>query len=163
MSIKAGQEAMAKGYAQMLWLYGPDHEVTEVGTMNQFFVWHNKNGEKEIITAPLDGTILPGVTRDSILALCRQKGEFKVTERTFKLQEVIDAVKENRMIESFGAGTAAIVSPVEGFHYAGVDYKIPLDPKKPENRVGPLTKWIADTLMDIQYGVKEHPWSVVVD
>lgn len=162
MSIKAGQEAMAKGYAQMLWLYGADHEVTEVGTMNQFWFWINKQGEKELITAPLDGTILPGVTRDSIIQMCREKGEFKVTERTYTINELCEAVNENRIIEAFGAGTAAIVSPVEGFHYDEADYPIPLDPLKPELLCGALTHWIAETLMDIQYGVTEHPWSVVV-
>ena len=59
----------------MLWLNGEQHEVTEVGTMNQFFFWEKKGGGRELITAPLDGTILPGVTRDSILSLCRQWGE----------------------------------------------------------------------------------------
>ena len=64
----------------MLWLFGEDDQVTEVGTMNMFTFWINEDGEKELITAPLDGTILPGVTRDSILQLAREWGEFKVTE-----------------------------------------------------------------------------------
>jgi len=159
MGIRPGAEAMAKGFAQVLWLYGDDLQVTEVGTMNQFFFWVNEDGERELITAALDGTILPGVTRDSILKLCRAKGDFKVTERRYTLPEVIKAVDEGRMIEAFGAGTAAIVSPVEGFHFDGKDYAIPLNEAI---NCGDLTKEMADTLMDIQYGVQEHEWSVKV-
>lgn len=59
--------------------------VTEVGTMNLFVFWKNENGEDELITPPLDGTILPGITRDSILQLSRSLGEFKVSERLFKI------------------------------------------------------------------------------
>jgi branched-chain amino acid aminotransferase len=64
------------------------------------------------VTPPLDGTILPGITRDSILHLCREMNEFKVSVRPFKVQEMMKAVKENRMIEAFAAGTAVVVSPV---------------------------------------------------
>lgn len=163
MGIRPGQNAVKQGYAQILWLFGDDLQVTEVGTMNQFFLWINKEGNKELITAKLDGTILPGVTRDSILQLCRAKGEFLVTERRYTLPEVIDAVNEGRMIEAFGAGTAAIVSPVEGFSYDGTEYAIPLDPSNPDAGVGPLTKEMAETLMDIQYGRKAHEWSVKVE
>lgn len=66
------------GYSQVLWLFGDDDQVTEVGTMNMFTFWVNEDGERELITAPLDGTILPGVTRQSILELARDWGEFKV-------------------------------------------------------------------------------------
>jgi branched-chain amino acid aminotransferase len=70
--------AAKKGYSQILWLFGD--QVTEVGTMNIFFFWINKQGKKELVTAPLDGTILPGVTRDSILSLARDWKEFEVSE-----------------------------------------------------------------------------------
>jgi branched-chain amino acid aminotransferase len=80
--------------------------------MNIFAFWVNEHGEKELITPPLDGTILPGVTRDSILTLCRNLGEFKVTVRPFKIQELMKASKEKRLIEVFCAGTAVVVSPV---------------------------------------------------
>eukprot|EP01052_Picozoa_sp_SAG31_P026442 SAG31_NODE_2395_length_5790_cov_73.555614_3_plen_91_part_00 len=74
------QKAAAEGCAQVLWL-GEDDVVTEIGAMNCFIFWTNDNGEDELITAPLDGTILPGVTRDSVLSLAKGWGEFKVTER----------------------------------------------------------------------------------
>lgn len=137
--------------------------MTEVGTMNQFFLWRTPEGETELITAPLeDGTILPGVTRDSILQLCRERGEFKVSERSYTIHQVIEAVEQGRMLEAFGAGTAAIVSPVKSIHYAGKDYQIPLDPQDPSSQAGPLAKRMSKDIMDIQYGRVDHPWSVVV-
>lgn len=162
LSIKPGQEAIKKGYSQILWLFGEDLQVTEVGTMNQFFFWTNTEGERELVTAPLDGTILPGVTRDSILQLTREWGDFKVTERTYTLSEVIAACNEGRMIEAFGSGTAAIVAPVNGIHYDDQDFDIPLDLTDPAAKAGPLTQKICDTLQSIQYGKLSHPWSVVV-
>ena len=98
------------GTDQVLWLL---HDyVTEVGTMNFFVFWKNAQGEDELITAPLDGTILPGVTRDSILTLSKELNEFKVSVKPFKIQDLVQACKEKRVYEAFGAGTAAIVSPV---------------------------------------------------
>jgi branched-chain amino acid aminotransferase len=80
--------------------------------MNLFVYWINEKGERELITPPLDGTILPGVTRDSILTLSKQFNEFKINVRPFKIQEVMKAAKEKRLLEAFGAGTAAIVAPI---------------------------------------------------
>ena len=85
--------------------------------MNFFVFWKNEQGEDELITAPLDGTILPGVTRDSILTLSKELNQFKVSVKPFKIQELIKACKENRVYEAFGSGTAAIVSPVQSFIY----------------------------------------------
>ena len=115
-TLKISREGTQKhGCDQVLWLL---HDyVTEVGTMNFFVFWKNEQGVDELITPPLDGTILPGITRDSILTLARGLGAFKVTEKTFKIQEMVKAVNEGRMHEAFGAGTAAIVSPVQQFTY----------------------------------------------
>lgn len=163
MGIAPGQDAMKQGFAQCLWLFGDDLQVTEVGTMNQFFFWKNKEtGRPELVTAALDGTILPGVTRDSILQLCRSWGEFDVVERRYTLHEVMDACNEGRMIEAFGAGTAAIVAPVDGFRYLDKDYDIPLDASDPSATAGKLTMRLADNIMGIQYGEIPHEWSVVV-
>jgi len=163
MTIQPGSEAIKKGYSQVLWLFGEDLEVTEVGTMNQFFLWKTKEGKTELITAPLDGTILPGVTRDSILAMCREWNEFDIVERPYTLKEIMSACEEGRMIEAFGAGTACIVCPVKGFHYDGTDYEIPLDHDDPEAAAGKLTTRLANSIMDIQYGVTSHEWSEIVD
>ena len=81
--------------------------------MNFFVYWKNAQGEDEVITPPLDGAILPGVTRDSILTLLKEKNAFKVTEKNYTIYELCDAIRENRVYEAFGAGTAAIVSPVQ--------------------------------------------------
>jgi branched-chain amino acid aminotransferase len=164
MGMQAQKEAASRGYQQILWLYGEDCQVTEVGTMNQFFFWVNQQGERELITAPLDGTILPGVTRDSVLTLARngEFGDFKVTERHYTIHEVIDAIKEGRMIESFGSGTAAIVSPVNLVHFQGVDYEVPLVKEDPSASIGKLAEGIITRLMNIQYGDDAHEWSVRV-
>lgn len=130
--------------------------------MNFFMYWTNEQGERELVTPPLDGTILPGVTRDSILSLARQWGEFKVSERALTMPMLRRAVEENRVHELFGSGTAAIVSPIKNVRYKDVDLKIPLDPNDKNAQAGPLTKRIADTIMGIQYGEIEHEWSVVV-
>jgi branched-chain amino acid aminotransferase len=155
-------EVAKDGYQQILWLFGPDYNVTEVGTMNFFMLWKNKEGKTELLTPPLDGTILPGVTRDSILSLSREWKEFEVKESPVTMNEIIQASRENRIVEMFGAGTAAIVSPIKKIHFEGEDFYIPLDPSKPDSQAGPLTKRIADTIMGIQYGEIPHKWSVVV-
>ena len=120
------------------------------------------NIETELVTPSLDGTILAGVTRDSILGLARLWNEFKVSERKITMLEIIKAREENRLLEMFGAGTACIVSPIKGIHYKGRDLDIPLDPKNPSNNAGPVTKKFADVLMGIQYGDVPHEWSVCV-
>lgn len=74
-----------------------EHIVQEVGTMNQFFLWKTRDDELELVTCPLDGTILPGVTRDSVLSLCREWNNFRVTERHYSIEEVIAAVQEGRV------------------------------------------------------------------
>ncbi|XP_031572283.1 branched-chain-amino-acid aminotransferase-like [Actinia tenebrosa] len=96
-TILAQLNAERQGLQQVLWLFGDDHQVTEVGTMNMFMLWINKKGEKELITPPLNGLILPGVTRSSLLALGKKWGEFKVTEKEFNMEDVVNGVNENRV------------------------------------------------------------------
>lgn len=110
----AQQEAMARGYNQVLWLL--NDSVTEAGASNFFVLWRNKAGALELVTAPIDDKIiLPGVTRRSILELARERlGEgnkyglekVDVVERKFTMTEVLEAVKEGRMVEAFASGTA---------------------------------------------------------
>lgn len=97
--------------------------------------------------------------RDSILTLSREWNEFKVTERKITINEIVKASKEGRIIEAFGAGTAVIVSPIEEFHYEGVNYKIPINPKK---QAGDLTYRLNDTIQKIQYGDIPHKWAPIV-
>lgn len=139
-----------KGFNQILWLC--KHNVTEAGTMNFFVYWVNKQGEKELITCELDGTILPGVTRDSILKLTKSWGEFKVTEKHYTVYELLDAIKEGRVLEAFGAGTACIVCPVDKITYKDTLFEIPVK----SGTAGDLTKRLQDEILSIQYGEKEH-------
>ncbi|KAJ1560116.1 hypothetical protein HK405_008169, partial [Cladochytrium tenue] len=162
--IRPQIEVAKDGFQQNLWLFGPEDRLTEVGTMNLFVYWRLPNGEVELVTPPLDGTILPGVTRDSILAIARDtwRGEFKVSERVVTMPEVVRAVDEGRMLEMFGAGTAAIVSPIKLIRYKDRDVVIPLDRDDPAQQAGPLTRRLADYIMGVQYGEIPHGnWSVV--
>ncbi|KAH8555786.1 aminotransferase [Umbelopsis sp. PMI_123] len=160
------QLAAKEGYQQNLWLFGDEHELTEVGTMNLFIVMKNEKGEKELVTPPLDGSILPGVTRDSIIQLAKDwepETGIKVVEKKMTMPQLRDAIKQKRIIEMFGAGTACIVSPIKCINYEDEDLQIPLDPQNPEEQAGPFTKRVNQTILDIQYGNIEHPWSVVIN
>ena len=93
--------------------------------MNIFFVLKTKEGEVEVVTPPLTrGDILPGVTRRSILELASDSGKYKVSERHIAMPEIRDAWKEGRLMEAFGAGTAAIISPVNRIHYEGENIEV---------------------------------------
>ncbi|KAL0612040.1 Branched-chain-amino-acid aminotransferase, cytosolic, partial [Plecturocebus cupreus] len=118
-SLFAQCEAVDNGCQQVLWLYGEDNQITEVGTMNLFLYWINEDGEEELATPPLDGIILPGVTRQCILDLAHQWGEFKVSERYLTMDDLTTALEENRVREMFGSGTACVVCPVSDILYKG--------------------------------------------
>lgn len=119
--------AIQKGFQQILWLIGADQQITEIGSMNCFILLKDaKTGELELVTPSLkDGTILPGVTRDSILKLTRSWNEFKVSERAINMKEFIEAHEAGRIVEMFGSGTAAIVSPIKCLNFKGKDCEIP--------------------------------------
>ncbi|XP_034984170.1 branched-chain-amino-acid aminotransferase, cytosolic isoform X3 [Zootoca vivipara] len=156
-SIYAQREAMELGCQQVLWLYGDDHQITEVGTMNLFLYWRNEDGEEELATPPLDGIILPGVTRQSILDLASKWGEFKVSERYVTMSDLIAALKENRVKEMFGAGTACVVCPISTILYLGENLHIPTMENGPQ-----LASRFLNQLSDIQYGREDSEWAVVV-
>ncbi len=146
------------GAQQVLWLYDTDHKLTEVGTMNIFVYLVNENGEKELITPPIkEGLILPGVTRLSLIELAQSWNEFKVTERFINMSEVKQLLKENRLLEIFGAGTACVVCPVGKINYLNEDLIIPT-----MSHSEPLTMRLYKALTDIQYGKVKHDWSVLV-
>lgn len=96
-TIHVQRVAAERGLQQVLWLYGEDHQLTEVGTMNIFVFFVNDRGERELRTPPLNGLILPGITRDSILQMARQWGKFTVTEKPFTMGEIVQLVKEERV------------------------------------------------------------------
>jgi len=115
-SLIAHKEAQARGYDQILWLFGKSCEVTEAGASNFFVIWKNKDtGRVELVTAPLDDkVILDGVTRRSVLELAKDRltisnGEIQgldIVERKYTMMDLIDAAKEDRLLEAFAAGTA---------------------------------------------------------
>eukprot|EP00899_Mesostigma_viride_P027215 jgi/Mesvir1/7679/Mv11649-RA.1 len=119
-TLKPQREARSHGCSQVLYVQARDGGpgsglLSECGAMNMFFFFHHPDGSRELATPQLDGTILPGVTRDSILSLCRQWGEFKVSERPITMRELETSVSEGRLLEAFGSGTACIVQPLQGF------------------------------------------------
>ncbi|EZF32860.1 Branched-chain-amino-acid aminotransferase [Trichophyton interdigitale] len=156
-------EAGTRGFQQNLWLFGEEEYVTEVGTMNLFIAMKNKEtGKSELLTPPLDGTILEGVTRDSVLTLARERLVPKgwgVSERKVTMKEISQAAKDGRLIEIFGAGTAAIVSPVRDISWKGQKIECGL---KPNEEAGQVALEMKNWIEEIQYGEVEHEWSVKV-
>ena len=153
-SLLAQREAADAGYTQVLWLDAKERRyVEEVGTMNIFFKINDT-----VITAPLAGTILPGVTRDSVLELLRGWG-MDVQERKLSIHEVIAANKDGSLKEVFGSGTAAIISPVGEIAYKDEVYAIA------DGQTGALSLKLYNHLLDIQYGKAEDPngWSERID
>jgi len=145
-SLYAGEEAHRSGYTQVLWLDGVERRyVEEVGSMNIFFVI-----DDELITPMLDGSILPGITRDSVLALA-QHWNIKATERKISIDEVLEAQGDGRLKENFGSGTAAVISPVGEIRYGERVITIG------DGGVGPLAHKFFQVLTDIQYGRSDDP------
>jgi branched-chain amino acid aminotransferase len=170
-SLVAQGEARARGFDQVLWLFGPEANVTEAGASNFFVVWRNKESNKvELITAPLgERIILEGVTRASILELARSRlvagktpgslESVEVVERKFTMADVIEAYEEGRLIEAFAAGTAFFVAPVGLIHYKNKDIEVPTG----DGESGDYAKVLKGWLGGIMYGKESHEWGVVVD
>ena len=152
-SLYGAEVAKKAGYTQVLWLDGVHHKyLDEVGTMNIMV----KIGD-EIVTPPLNGSILAGVTRDSILSLMRSWG-LKVSERQISIDEVMEAGADGTLSEMWGTGTAAVVSPVGELGYK--DRKITINGGK----TGELTQKLYDAIVAIQYGQTNDAqgWTQVV-
>ena len=146
-SLYALEMAKKMGYTQVLWLDAVERKyVEEVGTSNMFF----RIGD-ELVTAPLGGTILPGVTRDSVIRLAASWG-VKVAQRRVSMDEVMAAIAAGTLTEAFASGTAAIVSPVGHLHYRDREYRIG------SGQTGPLTERLYQEILQIQYGLKDDPF-----
>ena len=142
-TLLPAEEAKKKGFTQVLWLDGVKRKyVEEVGTMNLFF----QVGDK-LITPPLEGTILSGVTRDSVMHLARD-WKIKVLERKISIDEIFKASKEGKLKEAFGSGTAAVISPVGEIQHN--DDRITIN----QGKIGPLSQKLYDEITGIQYGEK---------
>ena len=145
-SLYPAELARQEGYMQVLWLDGVEHRyVEEVGAMNIFF---RINGH--VVTPELRGSILPGVTRDAVITLLREHGH-EVVERRITIDEVVDASRKGALEEAFGAGTAAVISPVGTMAYKGEEIRVNA------NASGPVTQWLYDQITGIQLGERDDP------
>ena len=153
-SLAAQVKAHDDGYSQVLWLDGVERKyIEEVGDMNIFFKIDGK-----IVTPMLNGSILPGITRNSVLQLCRDWG-MEVEERRISVDELLQAQKDGKLEECFGTGTAAVISPVGKLRYKDDVMVIG------GGKIGPVSQKIYDTVTGIQLGKLEDKfgWRVVVE
>lgn len=152
-SLIAQDKASNEGFSQVLWLDGIERKyIEEVGTMNVFFKIDGK-----VITPMLSGSILPGVTRDSVIALCKDWG-VPIEERKISIDEIINAQKDGTLEEAFGTGTAAVISPI-GELRAGDEVMTIKD-----GSIGALSQRLYDTITGIQTGALEDKfgWRVKI-
>lgn len=152
-SLFAGEDAHRHGYTQVLWLDGVERRyIEEVGSMNIFFVIND-----EIVTPALSGSILPGITRDTVIRLAAQWGK-PVSERRISIDEVISAHEKGKLQECFGSGTAAVISPVGMIRYKEREFKLG------NGEVGPWARKFFDTITGIQYGRVDDPdgWTMLL-
>jgi branched-chain amino acid aminotransferase len=153
-SLYAAEEAKHEGFTQVLWLDGVHRKyIEEVGTMNIML----RIGD-EVITPPLGGTILAGVTRDSVLMLLRQWG-IRVSERPISIDDLREAAHRGTLREVWGTGTAAVISPVGELAYKSERIVVN------GGQIGELTRKLYDAIVDIQYGVAPDPhgWTLVLE
>lgn len=147
-AMLAEKKAKEKGASQVLWLDAISRKyIEEVGMMNVFFLMDN-----QLITPELTGSILPGVTRDSVITIAKDK-KINIIERKISIDEVIEAIKSGSCQEAFGSGTAAVISPIGMLNYQDTCYPIN------NGIVGPLTKKIYQDLTNIQYGIGQDKFN----
>ncbi|KIJ14842.1 branched-chain-amino-acid transaminase [Paxillus involutus ATCC 200175] len=160
--------AAKQGYDQVLWLFGEEKRVTEAGAMNFFVVVARDDGDgHDFITAPLDGTILPGVTRASCLALASDPAfnntaglNLHPVERTYTIQDLVQWSSQGKLMEALCIGTAAIVAAVNKIGYEGRDVSVP----EHEAGLGPVGMALREKILAIQDGREEYEgWSVVCE
>lgn len=152
-SLIAQVKAHDGGFSQVLWLDGVERKyIEEVGAMNIFFKINGK-----IVTPMLNGSILPGITRDSIIHVCEDWG-YEVEERKISVEELINAARSGALEEVFGTGTAAVVSPVGKLRYENEIMEIG------GGEIGELTQKLYDELTGIQWGKRAdaYGWRVKV-
>jgi branched-chain amino acid aminotransferase len=143
--MRASMDAMKYDCKDVLWLDAAEHKyVEEIGTSNAFF-----RIADEVITAPLDsGTILPGITRDSVIQLLK-RWNMRISERKLSIDEIVEAAGNGSLQEIFASGTAAVISPIGWLNINGSDIQVA------DAQVGPVAQKLYDTLYGIQTGVVE--------
>ena len=152
-SLKAQADAEKIGYSQVLWLDGVERKyIEEVGAMNIFFVIGD-----EVVTPELSGSILPGITRMSTIELLKNLG-YKVSERKITAEELFEAHDRGDLKESFGTGTAAVISPIGSFEWDGKKITVA------DGGIGKISQMLYDTITGIQSGKLEdkYGWTVKV-
>lgn len=153
--MRASQDAMKYNCKDVLWLDAAEHKyVEEIGTSNAFFMIND-----EVITASLDsGTILPGITRNSVIQLLKRFG-IKISERKLSIDDICKASQDGSLKEIFASGTAAVISPIGCLNYNGVDYQVA------DGKVGPVAQKLYDNLYGIQTGIVEDymGWTYPLD
>ncbi|RHW38372.1 branched-chain amino acid aminotransferase [Lysinibacillus yapensis] len=150
-ALKGQEIADREGYSQTLWLDGKENRyVEEVGSMNIFFKIAGT-----VVTPELNGSILPGITRDSMIQVLKSKG-IPVEERRISIDEVVEAYHNGTLEEVFGTGTAAVISPVGELKY--LDEKMSIN----KGEIGEVSQMLYDTLTGIQYGKIEDSfdWTI---
>ncbi|MFD7168147.1 branched-chain amino acid aminotransferase [Streptomyces violascens] len=155
-AFKATQQAVANGCDQVVWLDAAEHTwVEEMGGMNLFFVYApGGDGKPRIVTPPLTGTLLPGVTRDTLLTLAPQLG-FAAEEHRISVGQWRQQCASGELAEVFACGTAAVISPVGLVRSASGDWQIG------DRRPGPVTLRLREELLGIQHGQRPDPFSWV--
>ncbi len=147
-SLKAQEVVEAQGFSQVLWLDGVEKKyIEEVGSMNVFF---KINGE--VVTPALTGSILHGITRDSVIKMLKHWG-VPVVEKRISMEELAEAHEKGQLEEAFGTGTAAVISPIGELYWKGKSYVIN------NGETGEIAKRLYDTLTGIQYGKIEDPFN----
>ena len=150
-SMKAQDEAAEVGFSQVLWLDGVERKyIEEVGAMNVFFVI-----DGEIVTPSLQGSILPGIPRKSVIEILKHWG-YPVSERRLSVEELVKAYDEGRFTEMFGSGTAAVISPVGLLRYGDKDMVLS------GGKIGELSQKLYDELTGIQWGKRPDPLGWIV-
>ena len=166
-TLAAQAEARQRGYDQVLWLLGKDGAITEAGASNFFLIWKTKDGRNELVTAPLeDNIILDGITRRSVIDLASTRllegsdslDPLTVSERKIYMSEVVEAARDERLIEAFAAGTAFFIAPVSKIGYRDSDIDVPLQDKGSGRYAKAFETW----LTDIMYGREVNQWGRVV-
>ena len=151
-SLLAGTKAAEVGHSQVLWMDAFEHKyLEEVGTMNIFVSF-----DDELVTPPLSGSILSGITRDSVITLTKDMG-LNVVERQISIDEVIEGIASGKVTEMFGCGTAAIIAPVGSLWYNNNSYTVS------DGITGALTQHLFDEITGIQSGEREDPYGWVVE
>ncbi len=151
-SLLAQKKSHESGYSQVLWLDGVERKyIEEVGAMNIFFKMDGK-----IVTPMLNGSILPGVTRASVIELCQSWG-YSVEERRISAEELYVAAKQGKLEEVFGSGTAAVISPVGTLKFGEEVFEIN------NGKIGDISQKIYDTITGIQYGKMEDKFDWIVE